>query len=104
MDRRKKINRKNTETVIQLAQLWLKDKKVEIHAAENKEEIRQVFNAIVISINELLKNDYDVSIKNLGKFTVVKKNRYVNIKTNEIIDKEKRYVKFSYTKNNKLND
>lgn len=63
-----------------------------------KNEIIPVINAVLFSINELLKNDFEISLNGFGNFYIQDlKSRNVKLNGVEYKTKAKRRVWFKYT-------
>lgn len=91
-----------TQDIIKISQLFLKD--WGFHKKLTDRDIAIVIKAFVLSMNAAFKNNFDVTVHELGLFKVETKRNYRNPLTGEIIEKEKKVVKFTYKKHNSLNE
>lgn len=83
------------EEIIEVSKLYLESKNISLAKTS---VIKPVVDAVFFSINILLKNGFDINVKNFGTFTVLeKKRRNFKSKLTEKNYTEKRRVSFRYT-------
>lgn len=80
--------------IVDFSTLWLNSYGIK---CDKKQELIPIFNAFIFAINEMLKNNINVTIRGFGTFTVYKpKTQIIKLNGNEYKTKERK-VKFKYT-------